>query len=258
MTETIHDSQLLDLAMQVPGSAYIWGPPGVGKSFAAKAALQQNGFSPDQIFQVNLAEDLTVQEMIGHYVPKGDRFVYQDGPISRAMKRGVLIINEIQRASASVQDYLLGILDSEKIRQIDLIDGTRLTGHPELRVIATSNEGPEALDDALMDRFDAFIEVTTPAPGVIELLNAGYKGLGDFINRSYEDPRRAISPRRGIAFLKFLAVTDEEQAAKMSFGKRSNEFLMTIRATKAGKSPKASSGKAVLTLDKDGKIVRAR
>lgn len=224
---------LLKRSLVVPTSVYVYGPPGVGKSYAARQALIANGIKAEDIIQVTLSEDLTVQELIGHYVPMGNKFVFQDGPIVKAMKDGALIINEIQRASASVQDYLLGILDSEEVRQIDLISGDTITGHKGFRVIATSNSGPEELDEALTDRFDAFINVTRPAESLVENLNRQLQGLGDFIDNSFEgDPHNAVSPRRAIAFLKLWRATGDQQAAsEMAFGGRSSDVMMIVRGS---------------------------
>lgn len=249
--ETRHEIELLGCAMKLPSSVYIWGPPGVGKSHESRVALLEAGVDNEKVYQVTLAEDLTIQELIGHFVPNGDRFVWNDGPITRALKDGALIINEIQRASASVQDYLLGVLDSTSVRQIDLPNGGRVVGHENFRVIATSNTGPEDLDEALADRFDVFVEVKTPSPGVIKVLNDGQEGLGDFVANSYSDPARAISPRRALAYLNLKAVADEEQAARMAFNHRSEEFLM---AMKGGNPAVEDFSKAQLILGDDGMV----
>lgn len=222
---------LLKRSLVVPTSVYVYGPPGVGKSHAAREALVANGIKAENIYQVTLSEDLTVQELVGHYVPMGTKFVFQDGPVVKALKYGALIINEIQRASASVQDYLLGILDSEEVRQIDLISGDRITGHKGFRVIATSNSGPEELDEALTDRFDAFINVTRPAQPLVEKLDKEMTGLGTFIYNSFGgDPDDAVSPRRAIAFLKLWKATgSQKDAAEMAFGTRASDAMMVMR-----------------------------
>jgi len=61
---------------------------------------------------VTLDEDRMVQELLGHYIPKGGEFVWHDGPVSLAVRKGGLIINELPRASGAVKDMLLSVLDN--------------------------------------------------------------------------------------------------------------------------------------------------
>jgi MoxR-like ATPase len=233
-TNTNKGSTNLDLLEEVlkqPGTVFVWGPPGVGKSFAAKKAMVKAGVPAKHIYQTTLTEDITVQEMFGHWVPDEGAWKFNLGPITRALKSGAIIINEIQRASASVQDYLLGVMDGEDVRQIDMPDGTRIMGNPKFRVVATSNGGPEEMDEALRDRFDGFINVTHPAKELVEQLNFSMPGLGEFIYNSFDDPDATISPRRALAFIKWRnTLVNERDAARLAFGDKADDALMVMRA----------------------------
>jgi MoxR-like ATPase len=222
---------LLEEVLAQPASVFVWGPPGVGKSYAASQAMQKAGIKKQHIYQVTLTEDITVQEMFGHWVPDEGKWRFNLGPITNALMQGAIIINEIQRASASIQDYLLGVLDSEDVRQIDMPNGKRVVGHKGFRVVATSNGGPEELDDALRDRFEGFINVTHPATELVERLNFSMPGLGEFIYNSFDDEDNSISPRRAIAFLKWKKqLRSEKDAARLAFGDKADDALMVMRA----------------------------
>jgi hypothetical protein len=80
---------LLGIALQVSARVYCSGPPGIGKSFLAAN-------DPRPAYPVTLSDDLTVQDLVGHYLPDGNKFVWHDGPVAMAMKEGArLILNEL-------------------------------------------------------------------------------------------------------------------------------------------------------------------
>ena len=206
---------------------YIYGPPGIGKSHASHDIGAQTGKQP---YQITLNEDVSVPEVIGCYIPAGDKFVWHDGPIAAAMREGIpLIINEISRSSGAVQDMLLAVLDDPSIASIALPSGERLKPAPGFRVFATANTAPDDLDDALRDRFDAVIHVTTPHPALVQKLNSLKNGLGDFILDSYKDSSRSISPRKAFAFYTMLKHTTAEIAAPIIFEGRSEDVLMALQ-----------------------------
>ena len=210
---------------------FLWGPPGLGKSHMSnEICLTSN--TETKPFQITLNEDLTVQEILGHFIPEGDKFVWHDGPVSAAMRHGIpLIINEAGRASGAVQDMLLGVLDDPSIAAVTLPNGDRLVPKDGFRVFATSNSGPGELDEALRDRFDAKINVTQPHPNLVAALNKRKKDLGNYILDSYKDPDRALSPRRALTFLALLDKNVKvEEAAQIAFDERHIDVLMSMRA----------------------------
>jgi len=175
---------------------YLSGGPGLGKTHTARKIFEHSG---REVVEVTLFEDTAAQELIGHFVPAGNVFKWHDGPLTTALRNGhALIINEISRASVSVMDALLMILDTPA--RVTLPNGETVTGHSEFCVIATANHPITQLDAALQDRFQVNIEVDQPHPDCIEALNQSRMNLGTLVARSYADARTAISPRRAFAW----------------------------------------------------------
>jgi len=205
----------------------IWGPKGLAKSRWAQDILAQ---SHNNVSQCTLNEDLAVQELLGHYIPKGTAFQWHDGPVMEAFRSGSgLVVNEIGRASGAVHDMFLAVLDDATVSKIALANGENVKPGAHFQVIATSNAAPDALDEALHDRFDAIIEINCPHPGLIDHLNEKRNGLGTVIARSYQDKARTISPRRALAFISFtLNGVKEETAALLAFGKLAKDVLVAL------------------------------
>lgn len=215
-----------DLAAQHLRRLYIDGPPGVGKTTAG--ALLANGSG---LTQVTLNEDTVVQELVGHYVPKGSEFLWHDGPVTTSFRQGgVLVVNELQRASGAVQDMFLAVLDDAAVAVLTLPTGERVAPHSSFRVVATSNSDITCLDLALADRFDAIVTVSLPHPKLVAKLNELFKGLGTLVNSSYNDPERAISPRRALTFAHLTkAGVPEMHAASLAFRDRAGDVIALLK-----------------------------
>lgn len=185
--------KLLGVARRI----YFWGPPGVGKTYIAREAFDKIGL---ESWVISLDEDRMVQELLGHYIPEGTRFVWHDGPLALAIRSGGLIINEVPRGSGAVKDLMLSVLDNPASFSIALPTGERLTPHAKFAVIMTGNQSPlnARLDEAFIDRIDIVCHIPVPTPGVVTHLNHRRKSLGDAILASYGDTGNAISPRKAI------------------------------------------------------------
>ena len=223
--------RLFEKAVLASSRTFIWGPVGIGKSFTAQQILSAIN---ENVWQCTLDEDKVVQELLGHFLPKGQEFVWHNGPVATAFKEGHgLVINELARGSGAVKDMFLGILDDPEVASLRLPNGDFLVRGKNFKVVATANNPPEDLDEALKDRFDVVIKIDTPHPMIIRNLNKKLPGLGNMILASYKDPDRAISPRRAYAFVGLLKSMPQREAAKLSFGARDKEVLAAIKIRSA-------------------------
>jgi hypothetical protein len=191
---------LAELAVARLSRVFLWGPPGVGKSFLAF----KTGDAP---VQVTLAEDLSVQELMGHWVPARDEWRFHLGPVSRAYRDGrMLVLNEIGRASGSVQDFLLGVLDSPDVASLALPNGETLNPAAGFKIVATSNSNPDQLDPALRSRFEAEIHLPVPNIRLIEELDrrrttggaANDGGTGPGFPFCFTGPRCEVTLRQSL------------------------------------------------------------
>lgn len=226
---------LFDAAASITAETRIlvWGPKGLAKSRHSQMILGRNH---NVVAQVSLNDDIAVQELMGHYVPKGDRFEWHNGPIMEAYKLGHgLVINELSRASGAVQDLFLSVLDDPSVSLITLPNGEHVKPGKGFQVIATSNHDPAQMDEALVDRFDTIIRVDHPHPDLVKHLNQEISGLGNLIADSYKDPARAISPRRALAYILFLKKgVGKDVAIQLAFTSRATDVGIAIKAlTKA-------------------------
>jgi MoxR-like ATPase len=206
----------------------LWGPPGVGKSRWALDVLARGRQHPP--VRVYLNQDLTSQELLGHWVPRGSKFEWHHGPVARAWLYGAgLVVDEIGRASGAVLDLLLAVLDDQETARIVLPSGEEIRPAPGFACVATSNASPSSLDPALLDRFDAVMHVPVPHPTLIRRLEEEVEGLGKVVLDSYADEERAISPRRALVFARFVRAGVLKAAAHLAFGPRARDMLAALK-----------------------------
>lgn len=216
---------LAETAVTNLSRVFLYGPPGVGKTALALSVDRR-------CISITLSEDLTVQELMGHYVPSDRRWVFQYGPVSTAFKEGrLLVLNEIVRASGAVHDFLLAVLDRRDVACITIPSGETLSQGVGFKVIGTSNDGPDSLDPALRSRFEAEVYLPSPNPQLLAKLDAQYPGVGEALANSFLDPEHALDPRRLIVFLELLQdQVAVRTAAALSFGDRAPDVLAAFSA----------------------------
>jgi nitric oxide reductase NorQ protein len=216
---------LAEAAINNLSRVFLHGPPGVGKTALALKA----GRDP---VSITLSDDITVQELMGHYIPQETRWSFHYGPVSTAFKEGrILILNEIARASGAVHDFLLAVLDRDDVARITIPSGETLRPGAGFKVIATANAGPDTLDPALRSRFQTEVHLPSPHPRLVAKLDAEVPGLGKALANSFLDPERALDPRRLISFIGLLhAGVALRTTAALSFGERAPDVLAAFSA----------------------------
>ena len=225
---------LIEQVLTASRRTLLFGPPGTGKTFVAS----KYGLIEDQkVYQVTVTEETPAAELRGHFVPKGDQFIWMDGPGLRAWREGSrFVINEIDRAAADTMSFLNVLLDDPEFAELTLPTGEIVRPHPDFQVVATMNGEPEDLEPSLRDRFPVTIEVTAPNPEAIKALPEDLQEAaknGALIS----DPSRKLSIRAWLEFNNLrLAFSDSDKptatstktAAKAVFGDRATEVLRAL------------------------------
>jgi len=192
------------------GNTLLYGPPGTGKSYAAQA-----GF-PD-VFNVTLTPETPAAELRGHYHPRGGEFVWCDGPVVSAMRRGVrIVLNEIDHAGGDTLSFLLAALDNPESCRITLPSGETVRPTAGFHCVATMNGKPEDLLPALRDRFAASIEIETCHPAAIEALPDDLRNAARGTVNAGDGER--ITLRSWLLFAKLRPRIGDEVSAQAVFG----------------------------------------
>lgn len=114
------------------------GPTGCGKSrfvehVAAKFA--------QSLIKVACNEDTTASDLIGRFLIKGNETVWQDGPVTRAVRTGALLyLDEIAEAREDVIVVLHSLSDDRRELYIDRINET-LKAPGEFVLVVSYNPG---------------------------------------------------------------------------------------------------------------------
>ncbi len=151
---------------------FLWGPPGLGKTYVA----YHSGRVDHGVYAITMTEDTAATELRGHYLPVKGELVWHDGPFTEAMRKGArLVINEVSHGSPEALNFLYPVLESFDTARITLPTNETVRPAPGFHVVCTDNAPPETLPDALQDRFDCTLEILDPHPHAIEKLSEPFK-----------------------------------------------------------------------------------
>lgn len=204
------------------GNTLLYGPPGTGKSYAA----QSGGGT---VYNLTITPDTAAAELRGHYHPRGGEFVWQDGPIVRAMREGArLVLNEVNHAGGDVLSFLLAALDNPASCRICLPSGETVRPAPGFHVVGTMNGEPDDLLPALRDRFASCVEILEPHPAAIDSLPADLQNAARGTVTAAGSDR--ISLRSWLNFAALRSGVGHEVAAQAAFGSRWQAVLDSLRA----------------------------
>ena len=116
----------------------IKGPTGCGKSRFVEHMAHRLG---RPLITVACHEDTAAADLLGRYLVQGGDTVWQDGPVTRAVRRGaVLYLDEIAEARQDVIAVLHPLSDHRRQLFLDRRDET-LTAPAEFMLVASYNPG---------------------------------------------------------------------------------------------------------------------
>lgn len=123
-------------------SVMLKGPTGVGKTRLVQAMAHDLG---RPLVTIACHEDLTAADLVGRYLLKGGETVWEDGPLSRAVREGAICyLDEIVEARADTVVVLHPLLDHRRELIVDRL-GTTLIAGPEFMLVVSYNPGYQSV-----------------------------------------------------------------------------------------------------------------
>jgi hypothetical protein len=207
-----------------------YGPPGLGKSYSpAKWAKEHDAF----YIGITLTDQTPMSELRGHFILKGNEFVWHDGCVARAWRKShegpsILVLNEINEAGTDVETFLHNVLDDPEFARLDLPNNETVRPDPNNMItVATMNGLPHHLREALRDRFPVKIEVSTVHPDAIAALPKDLRPLAERWTAPTTGKER-MSIRPFVAFAQLRERVDPIIAAQAIFGPQAHDIVAAL------------------------------
>ena len=165
---------------------YITGPSGCGKTQAVKQLACLLNYP---VFEVTGHNRLETPELVGHYVLQGQATMWQDGPLTKAMRTGgIFLLNEVDLLDPSTAAGLNTVLDGAPLRIPETNEC--IYPHEGFRFVATANtagsgdfgglyQGTLRMNAAFMDRFTVLEAEYLPMQTELDLVKRAYPALSD-------------------------------------------------------------------------------
>ncbi len=212
----------------------LYGPRGTGKTTsAARSRYVTPDGNPQPVYSITLTSEQSAASLWGHWMPKGDQFVWNDGPMLRAWREGaLLVINEIDHASEDVQNVLHVLLDDPEVAQFTLPTGETVRPGKGFRCIATMNGFPEDISEPVLDRFGLTVDVARPSTEMIEALPEDLREEAKWQYKHVDEERGepAVTYRQLEMFAALRNTLSPDTAAALVFGYDSARATALVRA----------------------------
>jgi MoxR-like ATPase len=220
--------KVVESVLGVSRRVLLYGPPATGKTWAG----MKHNTNGRKVYSITVTPDMSMAELRGHYVPKGNEFIWKDGVAVLAWKFGArLVINEIADASEDVLVFLHAVLDDPDFAEYTLPTGSTVKPNDNFQVVATTNRKPEDLPEALRDRFPVSIEVQKPNPEALASLPTDIRKAASVVT---DKPDRKVTIRMWNEFISLSKKIGEEIASEAVFGKRAKDILSALKVAREG------------------------
>ena len=144
------------------------GPTGCGKTRFVEhmtwEIFQKKEIS-DPLITVSCHEDLTSTDLVGRYLLKGDETVWQDGPLTQAVRTGALCyLDEVVEARKDTTVLIHSLTDHRRVLPIDKTSEI-LQAHQDFLLVISYNPGYQSiLKDLKPSTRQRFVSLTFDYP----------------------------------------------------------------------------------------------
>ncbi len=136
--EVTHEKVVFKTAFSSKLPVLLKGPTGCGKSRFVEAMAEELNLP---IITVACNDETSATDLIGRYLIQGGETVWQDGPVTRAVKEGaILYLDEIAEAREDVITVLHSLSDHRRQLFIDR-KGESLTAQESFMLVVSFNPG---------------------------------------------------------------------------------------------------------------------
>ena len=145
------------------------GPTGCGKTRFVEhmtwRLFADHGDIDEHLVTVSCHEDLTGTDLVGRYLLKGDETVWQDGPLTRAVRQGALCyLDEIVEARKDTTVLIHSLTDHRRVLPIDKT-GELVHAHDRFLLVISYNPGYQSiLKDLKASTRQRFVSLTFDYP----------------------------------------------------------------------------------------------
>ena len=140
------------------------GPTGCGKTrfveYMAHQIYRGSADTPEQPLQtVACHEDLSATDLVGRFLLQGDETVWQDGPLSRAVKEGsICYLDEIVEARKDSTVLIHSLTDHRRILPVEKL-GLILEAHPNFLLVISYNPWLSECTERSQDQYTTKIHL---------------------------------------------------------------------------------------------------
>lgn len=143
------------------------GPAGTGKTMGCRLICQEIRLPIMAV--INCTENLD-EFVLGKFIPKGDKIIFNESPVTVAIREGgAVVFEEINFAKPQHLSFLNSLLDDNGFVRLD--NGDLVYRHKNFRFFATMNIGyfgTKELNQALYNRFNIIFEIAALSDAAIE------------------------------------------------------------------------------------------
>ncbi len=155
------------------------GPTGCGKTRFIEHVAHELKLP---LVTVSCHEDLTAADLVGRFLLKSDQTVWQDGPLTLAVRHGgICYLDEIVEARKDTTVIIHSLTDDRRILYIDKT-GEVVPAHENFMMVLSYNPGYQSivkdLKQSTKQRF-ASIDFTHPPEEIETQIIASESGLGE-------------------------------------------------------------------------------